>query len=114
MILNSTGLVCAHQSNPAKLEDACEDQGAASARGEEAVDIVTPVATILNQTVRLTKGLIATNWQEGQRITYNIFLALSKDKKGLGDVAPLPLAVQQQQEVWREQKNHRVRFKARV
>lgn len=81
MILNSTGLVCTHQSNAAKLENACEDQEAASARGEEAVDIVTPVATILNQTVRFTKALIEINWQEGQRTTYNIFLALSEDKR---------------------------------
>lgn len=69
MTLNSTGLVCTHQSNTAKLEKVYEDQEAASARGEEAVDIVTPVATLLNQTVRFTKALIEINWQEGQYVS---------------------------------------------
>lgn len=32
---------------------------------QEPVDIVTPVATILNQTVRFTIALIKINWQAG-------------------------------------------------
>lgn len=90
--------VCTHQSNTVNLENVCGEQEAASAGGEETVDIVTPVATILNQTVSLTKALIEMNWQEGQRHTHSTFLASVKTK-GLGDVATLAPAVQRQQEL---------------
>lgn len=95
--------VCTHQSNTVNLENVCEEQEAASAGGEETVDIVTPVATILNQTVSFTKALIEMNWQEGQRNTHSIFLASVKTK-GLGDVATLAPAVQRQQALRREQR----------
>lgn len=68
--------VCTHQSNTVNLENVCGEQEAASAGGEETVDIVTPVATILNQTVRFTKALIEMNWQEGQRNTHTIYFWL--------------------------------------
>lgn len=90
--------VCTHQSNTVNLENVRGEQEAASAGGEETVDIVTPVATILNQTVSFTKALIEMNWQEGQRNTHNIFLASVKTKD-LGDVATLARAVQRQQEL---------------
>lgn len=95
--------VCTHQSNTVNLENVCGEQEAASAGGEQTVDIVTPVATILNQTVSFTKALIEMNWQEGQRNTPNISLASVKTK-GLGDVATLARAVQRPQELWREQR----------
>lgn len=94
--------VCTPQSNTVNPENVCGEQEAASAGGEETVDIVTPVAMILNQTPRFTKALIEMNWQEGQRNTHNIFLASVKTK-GLGDVATLAPAVQRQQELWGEQ-----------
>lgn len=72
--------------------------GAASASGQEPVDIVTPVATILKQTVRFTIAVVKMNWQAGQRIPYNIFLASVKTK-GLDDTATLAPAVQGQQEL---------------
>lgn len=67
-------------------EKICGEQEAASASGQEPVDIVTPVATILKQTVRFTIALIKIKWQAGQRIPDNTFLA-SVRTKGLDDAA---------------------------
>lgn len=69
-----------------RTEKICGEQEAASASGQEPVDIVTPVATILKQTVRFTIALIKIKWQAGQRIPDNTFLA-SVRTKGLDDVA---------------------------
>lgn len=75
-----------------RTEMICGEQEAASASGQEPVDIVTPVATILKQIVRFTTALVKINWQAGQRIQYNIFLASVKTK-GLDEAAKLAPAV---------------------